>query len=105
MFAESGPCCSGIDAYSHPNFSGRQGNPAGQSTYWSCLVEKGPLIREGLTILKSSGPGLEIQDVRRHQEVLWSRIYDLVVYPAPRLTIQEWILPRLQGILEKVHLP
>ncbi|WP_275043724.1 hypothetical protein [Leptospirillum ferriphilum] len=43
--------------------------------------------------------------MRRHQEVLWSRIYDLVVYPAPRLTIQEWILPRLQGILEKVHLP
>ena len=67
--------------------------------------KKGPLIREGLTILKSSGIALEIPEVRRHKDVLWSRIYDLVVYPVPRLTIQEWILPRLQGILEKVHLP
>lgn len=67
--------------------------------------KKGPLVREGLRIFKSPGSCQNMLENPCQQEVLWSRVYDLVVNPGPRLTIQEWFLPRLQEILEMVHLP
>lgn len=67
--------------------------------------KKGPLVREGLTILSSRGTGCAGLDVQWEKNVLWSRIYDLVASPSPRLTIREWVLPPLESILEGVKIP
>jgi chorismate-pyruvate lyase len=67
--------------------------------------KRGPLVREGLTILSSRGTGYPGLDLRWEKMVLWSRIYDLVATPSPRLTIREWILPPLVSILEGVKIP
>ena len=67
--------------------------------------KRGPLVREGLTILSSGGTGCPGLDVRWEKTILWSRIYDLVATPSPRLTIREWILPPLVSILEGVKIP
>jgi chorismate-pyruvate lyase len=66
---------------------------------------RGPLRREGLTILRSPGTGQGVPDFRWERTLLWNRIYDLVVSPGPRLTIREWFLPPLEDVLEGVRLP
>ncbi len=67
--------------------------------------KRGPLVREGLTILKSSGSEHLSPEGQWKEAFLWSRVYDLVATPGPRLTIQEWFLPRLEDVLEGVRIP